>query len=111
MSIAEWVCLVFLVLVYAGSGVAEILTWRKSVEQYEKWGYPSWWALFTPCLKVVAGVLLLVPLLRLWGVLLCACVAIAAAATILYHKEKAMYGAALPLSVLTLVCSVILVIS
>jgi len=111
MSITQWLCLIFLVLVYVGSGLVEAFSWRKSVEQYEKWGYPSGWALFTPCLKVVAGVLLLVPLFRLWGVLLCVSVAIAAAATIIYHKETAMYGVALPVSGLTIVCSVIIIMT
>lgn len=105
MSILAWVCLVFLGLVYGGSGVAELFTWQKSAPQFLAWGYPRWWAIVTPAVKLIAGLLLIAPETRVFGVLLCVAVGVAASATVLWHRQKAMYMAALPVTLLTLVAS------
>lgn len=105
MSILAWVCLGFLALVYGGSGLAELFTWRKSAPQFVDWGYPRWWAIVTPMVKLVAALLLIAEQTRIAGVLLCLAVGLAASATVLWHREKAMYLAALPVTLLTLAAS------
>lgn len=90
MSMVEMIAIGLLVLIYGGSGVAELPHWRKSTAQYERWGYPSWWALVTPALKVVAAALTVAPATRPYGVVLCLLVGLAALATVLRWRERAM---------------------
>ena len=102
MAVEQWVSLGFLIIVYGGSGIAELFLWKKSVDQFVAWGYPQWWAIVTPVIKIVAGILLVFSNTQVFGVLLCGAVAIAASITVLWHQEKSAYKAAFPVTLLTL---------
>jgi hypothetical protein len=105
MTTVQSIALGLLVLIYAGSGLIEIPLWRKSVDRFVGWGYPSWMAILNPVLKAVAGVLALIPQTRLVGVLLCAAIGIAASATVLKARDTKMYGPAFTGTALTLICA------
>jgi hypothetical protein len=102
MSIIETGAVVLLVLIYGGSGIVELPQWRKFSDQFARWGYPAWFSLFIPALKVFAGVLTAVPPTRSYGVVLCVVVAVGALVTVLRFKERVMYKAAIPVVALTL---------
>ncbi len=108
MPILQWGAIGLLVLIYGGSGVVELPMWRKSVDQYVQWGYPRWWAIVTPALKVLAAALVIFSQTRLIGAALCALIGMAAAATVLRFRARNMYAAALPVALLTLISAGIL---
>lgn len=103
MSTIQMAALGFLGLVYGGSGLVELPQWRRFADQFASWGFPRWWALFNPALKLVAAVLAVLPQTRTFGVLLCLLVALGAVVTVLRFKERQLLKAALPLAVLTAV--------
>jgi hypothetical protein len=105
VSNIQWGALAVLVLIYAGSGLVELPMWRRSVTRFMGWGYPAEMALINPALKLAGGLLAAWPQTRSWGVLLCAVIGIAASATVLRARDKAMYGPALFGTALTLLCA------
>jgi hypothetical protein len=105
MTTIQLVALGLLVLIYAGSGLVELPLWRRSAERFVGWGYPRWMALANPALKALGGILAIFPQTRLIGVLLCAVIGLAASATVLRARDRAMYVPALIGTTLTLVCA------
>jgi len=91
----------FLVLVYGLSGLAELFTWKKMIDQFTKWGYPRWMPLFNAFLKLAAGLLLMIPTTRTIGIAICFLVGFAAVATVLKNNDKSMLKAAFPVFILT----------
>lgn len=108
MSSIEIACVGLLVLIYGGSGVVELPQWRKFADQFARWGFPRWWAAFIPALKIVAAALTVAPQTRSYGVALCVLVAAGAVITVVRHRERAMYQAALPVAAVTLVAAALL---
>lgn len=108
MSNLEWVCVGLLVLIYGGSGLAELPQWRKFTGQFVGWGFPPWWAAFNPGLKIAGAGMTIVPQTRLYGVMLCVLVALGAAFVVLRFRERTMLKAALPVAAVTLVCAALL---
>jgi len=99
---------VCLALIYGGSGLVELPQWRKFVDPFVRWGFPSWFAAFNPALKIVAAGLTIAPSTRVYGAALCVLIALGAGAIVLRFKERAMYKAVLPVVVLTLVSAALL---
>ena len=102
MAMFEWGAVGFLVLVYGGSGLAELPLWRRFVDRFVKWGYPRSWAIVTPVLKIIGAALTPIPQTRPIGAALCALIGIAAAITVLRFRERALYAPALAVATLTL---------
>ncbi len=110
MSMLQWGAIGALALIYGGSGLAELPMWRKTVDQFVQWGYPRWFAIFNPALKLVAGVLVLFAQTRLVGVALCVLVGLAALATVLRFRTRSMYPAVIPVVLLTLASAAVLLL-
>jgi hypothetical protein len=98
-----------LVLVYGGSGIAEIFQWRKFASQFERWRFPAWMAWGNPLLKIAAAALVMMPATRAVGAALCLTVAAGAVFTVLRFRERGMYKAAFPVAVLTVVSATYLI--
>lgn len=62
-------------------------------EEYEKWGYPSWFHFVTGSLELTAAILLFRAPSRVWGSALGFTVMFAALVTVIVHGE---YGHAIP---------------
>jgi len=99
-----------MVLIYGGSGLAEIAMWRKFVPQFLRWNFPAWMAWVNPAIKILAAVLIAMPQTRVVGAMLCCAVAVGAVLTVLRFRERAMYKAALPVLVVTALIGVQLVV-
>jgi hypothetical protein len=110
MSMLEWGAIGALALIYGGSGLAELPMWRKTVDQFVQWGYPRWFAIFNPALKLVAGVMVLFTQTRPIGVALCVLVGLAALATVLRFRTRSMYPAVIPVVLLTLASAAVLLL-
>jgi len=110
MSMLQWGAIGALVLIYGGSGLAELPMWRKTVEQFVQWGYPRWFAIFNPALKLMAGVMVLFTQTRLIGVALCVLVGLAALGTVTHFRTRSMYPAVIPVVLLTLASAAVLVL-
>lgn len=107
MTTTQMVCLGLLLLVYGVVSVPEIIKWKHFSPGFVKWGYPEWWALVTPIIKLLGAVCLLFAISRPFGFFLCNAVALAAAATVIWHKDAAMYKVTLPATLVTIIVSVV----
>jgi len=108
MSIIDWVALTILLLAYGLGSVVELVKWQAMAGDYVKWGYPRYWAIVTPLIKIAAAVMMLFTGCRIYGAWLCVVVALAGSATVLWYKDKDVYMKAFPMTVVTIVCAVIL---
>lgn len=106
MSKVDILCVSIMALIYGGSGIVELPQWNKLGDQFNRWGFPRWWAVFNSALKVLAAGLILMPRTRVVGVALCVIVAFCAAATVLRFKERALYKPVLAVVVVTLLGAV-----
>lgn len=80
-----------LIVLFAVGVFGNFIGPKKIRENYQRWGYPSWFRYVTACVESVAIVLLVMTSTRLYGTLLAAMVMIAATATLIIHRE---YGSA-----------------
>jgi hypothetical protein len=108
MSTLEMICVGFILLVFGGSGLGELPTWRRFADDYVRWGYGRSWAVITPAIKVIAAVLTAVPQTRLLGAVLCCAVAIAAVISVARAKEPPRVMIASVVCILTLAATVLL---
>jgi len=109
MSILQSSCVGLLVLIYGGSGAAELPMWRRFADDYIRWGLGRSWAIITPIIKLVAAVLTLVPRTRLMGAALCSIVALAAVITVARAKEGARLVIASVVCIVTLAAAGLMV--
>jgi phosphatidylglycerophosphate synthase len=76
-----------LVAAFFGAGVFNAAGARATREGFVRWGYPSWWCRVTGGLEILSAVLIALPPLRVVGLGLGAIVIVAAALTVLRHRE------------------------
>jgi hypothetical protein len=108
MSTLELTCVGFLLLVYGGSGLAELPMWRRFAPDYVRWGYARSWAIATPLIKLAAAALVAIPQTRMVGAVLCSLVALAAVGSVVRAKEPPRILIASVVCILTLGATVLL---
>lgn len=106
LSTLQMVSLSLLALVYGLISLPEIIKWQALAPGFVKWGYPRWWALVTPIIKLAGALCLFFPATQCLGFAICVAVALAAAATVLWHKDAEMYKVTLPAAVITIAATV-----
>jgi hypothetical protein len=89
------------VLFFMITGAIELTSWRRFVEKFVAWGYPHYWPIVTYALKLLGGVLILVPVTRIVGLSLCAAISVAAIATIVINRDASEYKA-IPVNLIVL---------
>jgi hypothetical protein len=82
-------------------GIIELALWRRFVDRFIQWGYPSYWPIVTYLLKIFGGGMIFYPPTRTMGLLICACISVSALATIIYRKVKSEYKA-IPVNIIVL---------
>jgi hypothetical protein len=87
--ILVWALAAFFVL----GGVINVLARGSTAAEYRRWGYPDWFHFLTAALEFATAALLVFATTRLLGVGLGCAVMLAAAATVVVHRE---YARALP---------------
>ena len=88
-QVLAWALAAFFV---AGS-LGNILAARSIIEEYARWGYPTWFHFVTGSLELTTAALLVWAPTRLWGAGLGCTVMCAALGTVIIHGE---YGHAAP---------------
>jgi hypothetical protein len=83
-------------------GAVELALWRRFVDRFVEWGYPSYWPIVTYVLKIVGGAMIFYPPTRNIGFLICACISLAALVTIIFRKVQSEYKA-IPVNIIVLV--------
>jgi hypothetical protein len=106
MSTLELICVGFLLLVYGGSGLGELPTWRRFAPDYVRWGYGRSWAIITPVIKLAAAALVAIPQTRIVGAVMCSLVALAAVGSVVRAKEPPRILIASVVCILTLAATV-----
>ena len=89
INIFVWLLAAF----YGIAGLAPLLNWEKTSQQYQQWGFPSWFGLVTAIFEVAVGVFLILPQTRMAGAALGCAIMVAAIATLFRCKE---YSHAVP---------------
>lgn len=107
MTMIQMLCVGLLVLIYGLVSIPEIVKWRHFAPSFVKWGYPEAWALVTPIVKLIGAICLFFAVTRDLGFAMCLAVAVAAAATVLWRKDIAMYKVTLPATLLTAIVTVV----
>jgi hypothetical protein len=82
-DILAWALAAFFTL----GGVINLLAPGSTAAEYKRWGYPDWFHFVTGALELATAVLLAMTVTRLWGAGLGGAVMVAAAATVVYHRE------------------------
>lgn len=88
------------------NGGVELPKWRSMVDDFVRWGYPSYWPLVTCLLKILSGVLVFVPRMQLVGLAGAALVVVAGVGTLVIRREKDAPKAAVPGAVILAVIAV-----
>ena len=76
-----------LVIAFLGAGVANAVGSMATRRSFMRWGYPAWWCRVTGALEIADAALIAVPVARPIGLGLGAAIVLAAALTILRHRE------------------------
>lgn len=87
--VLTWLLVAFFVF----GGVVNLIGPKQVMADFARWGYPSWFNLVTGVLELATGALLALPGTRAIGLVLGGCIMLAAAGTVLLHRE---YGHAVP---------------
>jgi len=98
------VIVVFAVVIAAffiAAGLSKIMRPENHMESFVRWGYPPWFVDFTGAIELCGAGLLLVPRVRLYGVMLLGVTMIAAAFT--HFQAGEMAAVPVPLTLLILV--------
>ena len=111
MSIPAMIAVGFFVLIYAIGSSVELIQWRKSIGQFERWGYPRYWPFVTQGLKIAGGLMTLYAPTRTAGVVLCLTVALAGSLTLLRFRERALYAPSFGISLLTVAAAATILLS
>jgi uncharacterized membrane protein YphA (DoxX/SURF4 family) len=80
---------------FLGAGVFNGIGTMSTRADFSRWGYPVWWYRVTGGLEIVAALLIVLPAVRLAGLLLGAGIIIAATLTVVRHRD---YPHLLPLA-------------
>jgi len=57
----------FLTVVFVGAALYKVFAWSEAVDQFERFGYASWFVGVTIIVELVAAALVAIPLTRYWG--------------------------------------------
>jgi uncharacterized membrane protein YphA (DoxX/SURF4 family) len=98
--IASWVLGILLALAFFPSGLVKLVGVQMAVDNFIRWGYPSWFRILTGLIEVGAAGLVLVPRTRLYGALLIVPTMVGAVFTHATHGEARMI--VLPLTLLVM---------
>ncbi|MFU8926723.1 DoxX family protein [Acinetobacter puyangensis] len=60
---------------------------QKILEEYARWGYPSWFHFVTGSLELISAILIAIVATRFVGSILASCIMLSAALTVIYHGE------------------------
>lgn len=72
---------------FAGAGLFNAVGPKTQQETFVRWGYPRWWCRATGLLEMAAAVLIAIPASQVFGQMLASTILIAAAFTVLHHRE------------------------
>ena len=98
------VVVVFAVLIAAffiAAGLSKVMRPEDHAESFVRWGYPPWFVGFTGVIELCGAGLLLIPRVRLYGVIMLGVTMIAAALT--HFQAGEMAAVPVPLVLLVLV--------
>ncbi len=96
-TIAFHVLAGLLAFAFVGAASGKLMGAPEMVENFARWGYPSWFLYVTGAIEVVAAILIAVPKTRFFGASLLVATMIGGVGTHVIHGE---YGAAIPALVL-----------
>ncbi|MFB3071715.1 MAG: DoxX family protein, partial [Nitrospirales bacterium] len=86
---------------FIAAGLSKVMQPEDHTESFVRWGYPAWFVYFTGVVELCGAGLLLVPRVRLYGVMLLGVTMIAAALT--HFQADEMAAVPVPLVLLVLV--------
>ena len=72
---------------FASAGLFNAMATSTTRTNFVRWGYPAWWCRVTGALEISAAILVAMPATRAAGLLLCAVILVAAALTVLRHRD------------------------
>jgi hypothetical protein len=75
------------VAAFAGVGLVNAAGRAAQRDSFVRWGYPVWWCRVTGVLELAVAIMIAVPSSRSAGLLLGAAIMVAAAATVVRHRE------------------------
>lgn len=90
-----------LVAFFALTGPINLRGSKPIIDDFVRWGYPSWFHIVTGILEIATAVLLAFPATRVLGAGLGCCVMLAAAGTVIFHGEYAHAIPAIVVLILT----------
>ena len=83
----EWVVLGLLTIFFIFGGVVNLVGPKPVVNDFRRWGYPSWFNLVTGVVELATAILLVVSITRPLGAALGLVTMLAAVATLVRHRE------------------------
>ncbi len=81
---------ILLTLVFIMAGGTKLLTQPMHVENFARWGYPSWFMYLTGFMEVSGAILIPIPQSRFYGAALLICVMLGAVTTHVINSEFGM---------------------
>jgi uncharacterized membrane protein YphA (DoxX/SURF4 family) len=103
-NLAVTILSVVLALAFLSAGGTKLLSNDEAALDFEEFGYPPWFAVFTGLLEVAGAVLIVIPVTRFHGAALLACVMAGAVFT---HVRAEQFGMLLPPVMLLVLASVV----
>lgn len=85
----------FIALMFLGGAIANFIGLRAIKDNFRRWGYPDGWHYVTGAVEVASAILIILPSTRIFGMLLGLLFLIAAAATLVRHREFSQTPASL----------------
>jgi uncharacterized membrane protein YphA (DoxX/SURF4 family) len=79
------------------TGSAKFLMGQASLDQFEGWGYPPWFAYVTGALEITAGILLILRRTRFYGAALGVVIMVGAAITHIKEPEVGLLPLGIPM--------------
>ena len=99
-NIASWILSVLLGLAFLASSFGKLSHQQMNVDNFVRWGYPSWFLTVTGLVEGLSAVLILIPKTRAYGAALLVCTMIGAVMTHLTHGEASFAPVPLVLGIL-----------
>jgi uncharacterized membrane protein YphA (DoxX/SURF4 family) len=92
------------VVAFTGAGAVNALAKPAQQESFVRWGYPAWWCRLTGVLEISVAVLIAFPDTRIAGLYLGAIIMVAAAVTVIRHRE---FSHLVPIGVFSAVLAIV----
>jgi len=83
------ILVVLLSLFFAVAGGSKLINAERHADNFERWGYPSWFVLVTGLAELLGAGILLLPRLRIYGIVVLGGTLLGAALTHLQANEMA----------------------